>query len=288
MSPIGRTFIVLNLILAGAFTYFAGDLLKNQNNWKEKFEQAQTSHQTEVENLQNTIAAVESERDNYNNAKTAFEQQLSAMKNANDKLTDDNKRLEELTSSQRTALLGLESTQSSLQTDVRSAMAMAKEAYDASIAANKAKDDAVREKDTAVAENRQLKNDITGLNSTIQAREASIAMLEKQSSEQDLLLAAARTNGFLDSMAAPTLAGTVTASAGSLLTVSVADNPGNVDIQDIINKLPFRFAIYGEGGYKGDAVAQKYEESANAVLCKIVIKKENATIRTGDRATTNP
>lgn len=288
MSPIGRTFIVLNLVLAGAFTYFAGDLLKNQNNWKEKYESAQASHQEEVDTLNNRIKTVEDERDSNDSAKIAFENQLAAARNTISSLQDDKKRNEETIASQRTDLKQLATAQESLQSDNRSAMTMAKEAYDASIAAIQAKDEAINAKDAAVAENRQLRNDIAGLNSTIEAKDAAIADLNRDNSEKDLLLAAAYSNGFVNGMAAPELAGTVTNAAGSLLTVSVADNPGNVDIQDIINKLPFRFAIYGDDGYKGDAVATKYEESANAVFCKVVIKKENATIRQGDRAKTNP
>src|SRR5262245_17777968 len=36
MSPIGRVFVVLNLVLAGAFVGFAGTYLKHHTNWKEQ------------------------------------------------------------------------------------------------------------------------------------------------------------------------------------------------------------------------------------------------------------
>ena len=87
-------------------------------------------------------------------------------------------------------------------------------------------------------------------------------------------------------MAAPTLAGTVTNVSGRLCTISVADNPGNVDIQDQILRRPFRIAIYDEAGYKAEAVATKYEPSANAILCNVMFTKDSAQIKTGDRAST--
>ena len=37
MSPIGRVFIVLNLLLAGTFVGFAGTYLQRQDNWRDKF-----------------------------------------------------------------------------------------------------------------------------------------------------------------------------------------------------------------------------------------------------------
>ena len=40
MSPIGRVFIVLNLILAGTFVGFSGTHLQKQFNWKKQAEKA--------------------------------------------------------------------------------------------------------------------------------------------------------------------------------------------------------------------------------------------------------
>ncbi len=34
MSPIGRVFIIVNLVLAAAFIGFAGTFLQNHTNWK--------------------------------------------------------------------------------------------------------------------------------------------------------------------------------------------------------------------------------------------------------------
>ena len=58
--------------------------------------------------------------------------------------------------------------------------------------------------------------------------------------------------------------------------------------QSVINRMPFSFAIYDDNGYKCDAIATKYEESAKAVLCTLRYTKGEVVIRTGDKASTKP
>jgi septal ring factor EnvC (AmiA/AmiB activator) len=44
---------------------------------------------------------------------------------------------------------------------------------------------------------------------------------------------------------------------GQLVTIPIGENPSNVDIQSIINRMPFRFAIYDDDGYKGEVTIIK-------------------------------
>lgn len=48
MSPIGKIFVVLNLLLAGAFLGWAGNALKTTQNWKEKYEQEQKNRTADL------------------------------------------------------------------------------------------------------------------------------------------------------------------------------------------------------------------------------------------------
>ena len=114
--------------------------------------------------------------------------------------------------------------------------------------APRAEDDAVRAKDVAEEENRKLKADIVALNETVTNKDLEIAGLQKERSELNLLVAVAGEKGFLPSMAAPNLSGTVTHAAGRLCTIAVTDNPGNVDIADQIAKRKFRIALYDASG----------------------------------------
>ena len=286
MSPIGRVFIVLNLFLAGGFAVMAGQLLNKQANYKQMLADEMDLHEKDVAEKDAKISDLVAEKGNIDVAKTTLEQQLDAARNTVAKLQDDNKRLSELTSSQSADLKKAVSLQEAANTSAQAAFAQAKEAYDASIKAQAVRDDAVRAKDAAVAENSNFRNDIAALNETISRKDQEILGLRRDNSEKGLLIAAAKVRGFSEAMAAPSLSGTVTNASGRLCTISISANPGNVDIQDQINRRPFSFAIFDDSGYKAEAVATSYVESANAVMCTIRVRNGGATIRTGDKAST--
>ena len=286
MSPIGRVFIVLNLFLAGGFAVMAGQLLNKQANYKQMLADAKEQHAEEVDLLDIKVADLTAKEANFDTAKASLSGQLDSERNKNANLQDDIKRLSELTSSQAADLKKAVSLQDAANTNAQAAFAQAKEAYDASIKAQGVRDDAVRAKDAAVAENRNFRNDIAALNETISRKDQEILGLRRDNSEKDLLIAAAKVRGFSEAMAAPSLSGTVTNASGRLCTISISANPGNVDIQDQINRRPFSFAIFDDSGYKAEAVATSYVESANAVMCTIRVRNGGATIRTGDKAST--
>ena len=286
MSPIGRVFIVLNLFLAGGFAVMAGQLLNKQANYKQMLADAKEQHAEEVDLLDIKVADLKAKEGNFDTAKAELSGQLDSERNKNANLQDDIKRLSELTSSQAADLKKAVSLQDAANTNAQAAFAQAKEAYDASIKAQGVRDDAVRAKDAAVAENRNFRNDIAALNETISRKDQEILGLRRDNSEKDLLIAAAKVRGFSEAMAAPSLSGTVTNASGRLCTISISANPGNVDIQDQINRRPFSFAIFDDSGYKAEAVATSYVESANAVMCTIRVRNGGATIRTGDKAST--
>lgn len=286
MSPIGRVFIVLNLILAAGFAVTGGQLLQNQHNYKQLLSDEQDARKADALKAESQIKQLESERATFEAASTSNQSQLQAERLANSQLSDDIQRLEATTSSQAADLKKAVSLQEAANTLAKSAWDDSREAYKTSIAAINARDEAVRSRDSAQGDNRELKNEIESLNSTISEKDLKIAAIDRDNQEQKLLVSAAKANGFLYQMAAPDLAGTVTNSSGRLCTISIGKNPGNVDIQSIISRMPFRFAIYDDSGYKAEAVATKYEPSANAILCNLMFTQGETTIRVGDKAST--
>lgn len=288
MSPIGRVFIVLNLVLAAGFAVLGGQLLQNQHNYKELLAQEQEDREADAKTARNTISQLETERTKFEVASTTSSTELTAAKLQIAREQDDNKRLSQVTSDQAAELKKAVALQEAANTDAKAAYKASQDAYNSSIAAIASRDEAVRARDDATGENRDLKNTIASLNGTIDEKDLKIASLDRDNSENRLLIAAAEANGFIRSMAAPSLAGTVTNASGRLCTIAVGENPGNVDIQSVINRMPFAFAIYDDNGYKCDAIATKYEPSANAVLCTLRFTRGEVIIRTGDKASTKP
>lgn len=285
MSPIGRVFIVLNLLLAGGFVVVSGTHLQKQHNWKSKYEAEKKAHDDDVSKLTTESKRLETERNTFENAKTANETQLGEAKRANSLLEDENKRLSQQLSTMEGDVKKLLAAAEAANAEMKAAFSQSKAAYDMAIADQKVKDDAVRAKDAAEAENRNLKTEIAGLKSTVETRDGSIQTLETEKSQLSLLVKVAEANGFLRSMAAPNLSGLVTTAAGNLVTIQVTDNPGNVDIKAEIERGKWGFAIYDASGYKGEAYPERYEASANAILCKVGLLKGGA-IREGDKAAT--
>lgn len=284
MSPIGRVFIVLNLVLAGVFVGFGGTYLQKQHDFKSQLLAEQKARADEVGRLRSDIVRLESDRNQFEVAKTQRETELDAVRNRMAQVEDENKRLHQQNASFEGDIKTLRSLAEAANTQMKAAFEQSSSAYQMAIADQKTKDQAVRAKDDALAENRTLKNTIVELQETITGKDLQIAGLSKDLSEKGLLLAVAKEKGFIEGMAAPSLAGMVTNANGRLLTIQVTDNPGDVDIGDMIAKMPFSFAIYDASGYKGEATATRYEPSAKAVLCNVTLVK--GAIKEGDRAST--
>ena len=286
MSPVGRVFIVLNLVLAGGFAYVSGTYLQKQDNYKQKFERSEKA-KADLEKAKDAqIAQLEQERNAFEVAKTANETSLLATKNQLAQTADENKALHTQYSALEANVAKLTSIAEAGNTESKAAFERAKQAYDQAIADQKTRDDAVNAKNAAEAENRTLKTEIANYVETVKNKDLNIASLEKDKSELNLLVSVAVANGFSPAMAAPNLTGLVTAANGRLCTIQITDNPGKVDIADQISKRPFNFAIHDASGYKGEAVATKYEASANAVLCNLFLVKDGMSIKEGDRAAT--
>ena len=107
--------------------------------------------------------------------------------------------------------------------------------------------------------------------------------------ESGLLIAEAEiTSGTYYVPPAPDLEGKVVSVSGRLCTIVVTSNPGNADVKAAITRMPFRFAIYDEDGYKAEAVATKYEAATKTALCQLMYTKGEAKIAVGDKAATEP
>jgi len=284
MSPIGRVFIVLNLLLAGLFVGFSGTYLQKQHNYKSQFQIEKDGRAADVARLTIEKGKLESERNALEVAKTARETELGATSTRLAAEQDENKRLTGQLSAIEGNVARLLSAAEASTLQSKAAIDQALAAYQASQAAQKLGDESVSAKNAAEAENRNLKSTIAALEGTVTEKDLAIAGLNKEKNELNLLVSVATQNGFVVGLAAPTLTGTVSHVANRLCTISITDNPGKVDIQDQLNKRPFSFAIYDASGYKGEAVVTAYHAKDNAVTCNLTLVK--GAVKEGDKAST--
>src|SRR5215510_10044361 len=84
MSPIGRVFVVLNLILAGTFVGFSGTFLQRQHHWKTAFEKLTKDSKDQVDNLTSEVERTRGDLGNMTNSKNKLEQELGTANNERD------------------------------------------------------------------------------------------------------------------------------------------------------------------------------------------------------------
>jgi hypothetical protein len=282
MSPIGRTFIVLNLIAAGAFVGVASSYIQRQHHWKTEYTNLSTEFDTAKAEWSTERDRLDSDLKESGSSARAFEQQLDAKKNELSKANDDIKRLREQNADLQASFAGLQGTTDAINKTLAQAWDEAKEASRTALSAVADKDAAIRDKDAAEAENRSLKNTIADMTSTIENKDMQLAKVGQTNSELELLVDAARAKGFIDRMAVPVLDGTVSMVTGNLVTLSITNNPTEAEI-----KPGTRFAIYDPttSVYKGEVRVTSVDASRNAAFCTFEIKKGNVVA--GDRASTH-
>jgi hypothetical protein len=288
MSPIGRVFIVLNLLLAGGFVAVSGTHMQQQHNYKTKLADAEKAHADKVAQLESTSARLEKERNDFENAKTANETALDAVRTTNGQLQDENKRLVQQVAQFEGDHKAMVASVAAISAELKAATSQAKAGYDLAIESTKTRDEAVRAKDAAEASNRDLNTKVAALEADLVQRGKDIEGLQKDRNELGLLVKVAEQYGFLRSMAAPNLSGQVTVSNASLCTIQIDENgnPGNIDIQEQIERGKWSFAVYDGSEYKGEAIATKYEKSANVVMCRVMPKADGVVFKVGDKAAT--
>lgn len=279
MSPIGRVFIILNLLLAGAFVGFSGTYLQKQHHWKSEAEKAVLAHKDAEKVWTSERDRLNSALSTSDNAKTAAETTANSQKNEIDRLKEENQRLDLRAAQMEGDMKALRTTAEAGNSESKAAFAQSKAAYDMAIAAEAAKNEAVRAKDASDEENRGLKNQIAALNETVTNKDVEIAGLGKVRGELQLMVDVARQMGFLESMAQPKLAGTVSAVQGNLVTISISDNPDSAEI-----KPGYKFGIYDASGYKGEARVTDVDASKNIAFATMFVTTGN--VKAGDSAST--
>lgn len=278
MSPIGRVFIVLNLILAGTFVGYSGTTLQKQFHWKTESSRLTTALNELRSTTTAEIARLSDDVSKMTTSKSTLENELGLTKNELKQSEAEVARLRGENSQLATDVREINSRLDGIKNSADAANEKANAAYQSSLAALKDKDEAIREKDTAVAENRDLKNQNTALSETIAQKDLQLADASAEKGRLNLLVDVAKAKGFLESMAVPALAGTVSNVTGNLCTILVEASDSEI-------KPGYSFAIYDASGYKGEAKVTSVDAERRAAFCRLEIKQ--GEIKSGDKASTH-
>ena len=281
MSPVGRAIIVLNLVLAGSFVGFAGTFLQRQHNWKTTAENTQKTLDEREKAWTSERTELTGELSTMRNAKSAAEQRQATTEVDLNRARDEVKRLESRLAMVDGEIKKMASVAEANATELKSLVTQYNETLQMAMTDQKQKDEAIRAKDAAEAENRSLKNEVAALNENVTNKSLEIAKLTKDKSELGLLVDVAKAKGFVESMAVPQLAGTVSIVSGRLCTINVTSNPTDAEI-----KPGYKFAIYDDAsGYKAEARVTSVDAERKAAFCTMDIVQ--GTVKEGDKASTH-
>jgi uncharacterized protein (DUF2126 family) len=280
MSPIGRLFVVLNLILAAIFVGFAGTYLQSADDWKTKHDDVVTEKNELETRLEGQLAAVSQDLVAMERRHNQADQARANLETDNARLVAENERLQSTLTAIQGDVASLQASAATVASSIDRATTDAAQARQASIAASAERDEAVRARLTAEADLRDANVQIAQLTDTIGERDTRIAALDANIREQGVLLQVAIANGFVPAMAQPSLEGTVNhvAAGGKLVTITVTDNPSAAEI-----KPGYSFAIYRGEDYKGEAHVTSVD--GNFAFCRV--EGNGRPIMIGDSAKTN-
>lgn len=188
MSPIGRLFIVLNLVLAGAFVGFAGTYLQKASTWKEQHDALQVSSDTVIATLQGQLEVKQKDLNGLNTRFAAADTKANTQQTRNEDLARENERLAAQLADIQGDIKTLVGNNSSIATNVERATTEASSARQQSIEASSARDAALREKDVAVADLADVQAAVGSLERAVESKDQRITELEDELRQQKMLL----------------------------------------------------------------------------------------------------
>ena len=284
MSPIGRIFVVINLVLAGLFLGSAATSLASAQKYKSQFDSSVAERLAEKQKLEAEIGSLDAEklaaetlRNQIKTEKDALETQKLALEQDLAALTDEASQL-------KASFSGIGSQLGDMSTQLENQSSQVEQANNERMAAAEARRTAESERAEAVEAQAAAEDMVNELNAQIaQLRtELTDTRGELQSTSTLLDVALAKSGETIE-----TLGGAAPKIEGAVLQVATNVKPGLVHINrgsaDSV-KAGYVFDIYSSGVYKGRAKVEIV--NSNSCTARIMNMVNGTTIMQGDTAST--
>lgn len=281
MSPIGRVFIVLNLVLAALFLGWAGFYLQNGTNWKGRCADEVKGRSEDNASKDATIAQLTAESGTLKSSLAAANEQ-NTQKTATIASKDaENADLKARLTNVESKLTAIAGSTSTVATQLETQNAANKELTTKFLTADKDRNAALDAKVDAEAR-------LAAAELEFKKAEEKIAALSdevRKKTDETRLLSAWKENiisrfpDVKDNLAAaPAIDGQVLAVNANLKLATISVGEGNAEV-----KPGYRFSVHDGREYKGDIVITDVSER-NAF--GNIIPAQGKTINVGDKATT--
>ncbi len=283
MSPIGRIFSVLNLILAALFLGWAANNLATSSQYKTKLEVAEAAAKAEKEDLTGQISDLRVALDTKTSEADNISNELSTANALSSRRDKDNSELKSAVDALTAASNKNASTISEFESRIGSLVSAQDQAVAAQHDAEAQRDDALATAEAATTKAADLEAQNAALGKQIADMESEIVALNGRISELSTNLATIIdvTGANVDDIMAQKLI------QGSVLQVSFDVKPGLVAINVGKDSGVIRgntFYIYDGGQYKGEVRVENVRDNMCTAL--ILSTAKDQSITQGDRATT--
>jgi hypothetical protein len=284
MSPIGRIFIVLNLVLSAFFLGWASTALSTTENWKEKHAEATQAMADAVAAKDAEISGLTIEKNDASEAHRKFREERDQIKTLADNLQGQFDAEKRRNDTMQGELVKIQSSLGDYNTTIATLSGDKDRAVQRANDAENARDDAVQAQQDAELAKRDAAEGLVAANTSIGDLKVANTSLEDQVSTLNtrlLVLADVTGTNIEDIMVQPQI-------EGAVLDVRYDLSPGlvmlNVGSDNDVQR-GFTFEIYRGSTYKGKVRV----ENVQGKYCSAVIidAKAGTTIAQGDRAATN-
>lgn len=283
MSPIGRAFIILNLILAAVFVGYVGFYLQNVDSWKAKYEAKDKEMLAMQEAMQGTIDTLQSGKDAAENDLSRAEGevrqkdvQIRAAEENNNELKN---RLGQLESDVKSSTSSLSTIAERLENQNKRIVEMT----DKFLAAEKEKEEAVTDRQDMQDRLNIAQGDLSKAQELIESLRAEIfgkaEDLRRQATELAAVMKVYPDAREIIMNGQPRIDATVLAVNTDLKTVQLSVGSESSDI-----KAGYTFAIHDGIYYKGDV--QVTDVDKKSAMCRIISNVPGKAFVKGDKATT--
>ncbi len=286
MSPIGRIFIVLNLVLSAAFIGWAANALGAAENYKEQLEQANKDHATMILAKDTDISKLGIEKTELSESQRTFREQRDQTQALADRLQgqiDEEKRRNDQLDGQ---IAKIQATLNDYNQTIKQLNEEKDRLTQRAHEAEKARDDAQAASQQTELARRDADEARGNAETKIADLEAEkTALTEKVSELETRLAIVVETTGIK-----PENIGTQPQIQASVLQVRYDKDGGsglvmlNVGKEQNV-KRGYTFDIYRGATYKGQV---RVEDVQDAICSAVIIReKEGTKIAQGDSASTN-
>jgi hypothetical protein len=283
MSPIGRIFIVLNLILAATFLGFASNNLAASKKYKTQFEGEQTAHNATTQEKDAEISTMRTQIQELENTRELLRSEKQAEADRADRNGRDLQSERDKGTQMRADLDRIAETLGNYDATIRSAMDGKDQAVARSRDAESDRDDALAGQSDAEMAQSAAEEALATANGRIFDLERALTTEQRQVSSLDTQLKTlvdATGVSLAEITALPLIEGAVLQTEYSIAPGLVALNVGSGNgVQ-----RGFTFDIYSGNAYKG----QVRVESVRPGMCTALIVRTvtGQAIAQGDSATT--